>query len=171
MTKTVKGTGKLFEPIERDRRLADHCRASVTMAGSMRKSGSATQGLQLLSGALPIQVELIYRRFHGRGASLGVSYMLNELLTRKTIDDVQHKMFSDGLKAVALLDGRDISAAIQAGLEMHRILCSDAYKDAAIIRKPEKDAPSPQAKSSAWQRWAAAAASLFAIGGGANHGT
>lgn len=123
--------------------------------------------MTILSGTLPVQLELVQKGLVGRKESGGCAGMIESLRTAGKLSPEQFSIIREGLKAVGHGSGRDIHAAIDAGLTLHRILCSQAYVEAVQA----KDTPPPQAKSPAWQRWATAAASLFMMGGGASNAT
>ncbi|WP_430454724.1 hypothetical protein [Rhodopirellula europaea] len=167
MGKSTREVGKHLDKAARDQSLIRHCRSAVTMAGTLRKSGRPEHAMTILSGTLPVQLELVQKGLVGRKESGGCAGMIESLRTAGKLSPEQFSIIREGLKAVGHGSGRDIHAAIDAGLTLHRILCSQAYVEAVQA----KDTPPPQAKSPAWQRWATAAASLFMMGGGASNAT
>lgn len=65
MSKKAKEIGSHVDKGTRDRKLIDHCRAAVTLAGTLRKSGLPDAGMQILAGVLPVQLTIIHQAFAG----------------------------------------------------------------------------------------------------------
>lgn len=142
--------GSVVSPDERDRRLINHCRTTLTMAGTLRRSGSPSDAMQLLAGSMPIQLSMLHRRYVG-GHEARDTQMLESLRYAGHIEDHQFEAIREGMRSVQFGSFRDLREAMNASWVLHGLLKE--------IRTPEPEVPRPR-----FRRWLAAASTMFVVG-------
>lgn len=156
-----KGFGSVVDINERDRRLHAYCKSSLSMAGTLRKSGCPETAMNILSGTIAIQLTLVYRRFCDKDRTFDDT-MVERLRGGGHITAEQRDTLIDGLTAIKCGPTRGVSDAVKAATVLHHIMVSDAYKSAGEPKvTPE---PVTSSRPSMLRRWATAAAGLFTVG-------
>ena len=144
--------GKILDQADRDGHLLAHFKATVTMAGHCRMSGSPERGVLLLAGVLPVQLRMVYYGWTGKAESLAPVTMLEQLAGDGYLDPGQADVLVDAMAAAAIGSGRDVRQVMTAAMILNEVLGSDAFvacRKRWVLERRAKQAAKVEANAAA----------------------
>lgn len=168
MSKTHLGIGECFPSAKRDSKLLHHLGLSLSMAGTLRKSGMPQYANQILASTIPIQLSILHHEFCGGSRQCDPTTMLKNLRDARHITEGQKDIIRLGLAGVITMDPTEIRTTVQASHLLNQMMNSPFYQERVETLKAErkvaKEAAAKARRRSPLMRWASAAAGLFAVG-------